>query len=240
MREGNNRNNRRDRRESKYESKTVAIRRVAKVTAGGKRLRFSAMVVSGDKSGSVGVGLGRGLDTRNAVEKGSRKAEKNMTKIQLVGDTIPHEVIYKSGACKVMLRPAKPGTGIIAGSSVRTVLEVCGIDNVYGKILGSNDLIGNTYCTFEALKSLRNERVLAKMKNMQARIGLKEEIERERKKKELAARKLRQQNDKRGDNRGRKGGRFGGKRHDRRKPEAAVEVAKVDKPEVKVETEVKE
>lgn len=205
MRDGKERNKRGY--ESKYESKTVAIRRVAKVTAGGKKLRFSAMVVSGDKSGSVGVGLGRGLDTRSAVEKGTRRAEKSMIKIQLVGDTIPHEVVYKSGACRVMLRPARPGTGVIAGSSVRTVLEVCGIDNVYGKILGSNDPIGNTYCTFEALKSLRNERVLAKMKNMQARIGLKEEIEKERKRREMAARKLRQQSGKKGDGRDHKGGR---------------------------------
>lgn len=213
MRDNRGNNNR---RESKYDSKTVAIRRVAKVTAGGKRLRFSAMVVVGDRQGGVGVGLGRGLDTRSAVEKGSRIAEKKMKKIQLVGDTIPHEVTYKEGACKVMLRPAKAGTGIIAGSSVRTVLEMCGIDNVYGKILGSNDLIGNTYCTFEALKSLRNERVLAKMTNMQARIGLKEEIDREKRKRELASRHQRQKNDKGRDRRdGGRGGRSG--RNDFRK-----------------------
>lgn len=198
----NFRNKRRNDRS--HDSKTVTIRRVAKVNAGAKRLRFSAMVVVGDRNGAVGVGLGRGSDTRSAVDKAFRKGEKVMKKIQLIGDTIPHEVTYKEGACRVMLRPAKPGTGIIAGSSVRVVLEMCGIDNVYGKILGSNDLIGNTYCAFEALKSLRSERVLKKMKSMQDRIGLKEEIDRERRKKEQLARKMRQKSDKRDPSRDRR------------------------------------
>jgi len=174
---------------SKYENRTVNIRRVAKVTAGAKRLRFSAIVVAGDKNGSVGVGLGRGVDTRSAVEKGARLAEKNMIKIELIGDTIPHEVVMKTGAAKVLLRPARPGTGVIAGPSARAVLELAGIENVYAKLLGSNNLIANTYCTFEALKSLRKERVLRKMTKMRERIGLKEEIDKERKKKELAMRK---------------------------------------------------
>ncbi len=174
---------------SKYESKTVSIRRVAKVTAGAKRLRFSAIVVAGDRNGSVGVGLGRGVDTRSAVEKGARVAEKSMVKIEVIGDTIPHEVVMKTGAAKVLLRPARPGTGVIAGPSARAVLELAGIENVYAKLLGSNNLIANTYCTFEALKSLRKDRVLNKMSKMRDRIGLKEEMDRERKKKELAMRK---------------------------------------------------
>jgi len=174
---------------SKYDSKTVSIRRVAKVTSGAKRLRFSAIVVAGDRNGSVGVGLGRGVDTRSAITKGTRAAEKSMVKIELIGDTIPHEVVQKTGAAKILLRPARPGTGVIAGPSARAVLELAGIENVYAKLLGSDNLVANTYCAFEALKSLRKERVLRKMKKMRDRIGLKEEMDKERKKKEQAMKK---------------------------------------------------
>lgn len=174
--------NRRNQKErSPFDKKTVSIRRVAKVTKGGKRLRFSAMVVVGDHNGSVGVGLGRGVDTRSAVEKGERVAIKKMKKIQLAGDTIPHEVLHKEGAAKVLLRPARAGTGVIAGSSVRTVLELAGIDNVYGKLLGTTDSIASAYATFEALKSLRNTRVLSKMKNMRERVEAKKETDKENK-----------------------------------------------------------
>lgn len=173
-----------EKKERMYDKKTVSIRRVAKVTKGGKRLRFSAMVVVGDHNGSVGVGLGRGVDTKSAVEKGERIATKKLTRIQLAGDTIPHEVFFKQGAARVMLRPARPGTGVIAGSSVRTVLELCGIDNVYGKLMGTSDAIASAYATFEALKSLRNKRVLERMKNMRERVELKKETDKERKIKE--------------------------------------------------------
>ncbi len=174
---------------SKYDNKTVSIRRVAKVTSGAKRLRFSAIVVAGDRNGSVGVGLGRGVDTRSAIAKGTRVAEKSMIKIETIGDTIPHEVVQKTGAARVLLRPAKPGTGVIAGPSARAVLELAGIENVYAKLLGSNNLVANTYCTFEALKSLRKDRVLRKMTKMKDRIGLKEEMDKERKRKEIAMKK---------------------------------------------------
>jgi len=173
-----------ERKERMYDKKTVSIRRVAKVTKGGKRLRFSAMVVVGDHNGSVGVALGRGVDTKSAVEKGERIATKKLTRIQLAGDTIPHEVMFKKGAARVMLRPARPGTGVIAGSSVRTVLELCGIDNVYGKLMGTSDPIGSAYATFEALKSLRNKRVLERMRNMRDRVELKKETDKEKKIKE--------------------------------------------------------
>src|SRR5690606_24671075 len=103
----------------------------------------------------------------------------------IVGDTIPHELYFKNGASKLLLRPAKPGTGVIAGSSVRTVLELCGIENVYGKVLGSGDLIGNAYCTFEALKKLKSGRVLSKMSKMRDRISLKSQLDEERKTREL-------------------------------------------------------
>ncbi len=185
----NNKNKREYREQNGFDKKVIDVRRVAKVHKGGKRLRFSAMVVAGDKKGSVGVGLGRGVDTRSAIEKGERQAVKSMTKIEIVGDTIPHEVVYKKGAGRILLRPAKPGTGVIAGSSIRTVLELTGIENVYGKLLGSNDPIINTYCTFEALKTLRNGRVLRKMAKMRERVEMKKEVDKERQLKAEARRK---------------------------------------------------
>ena len=177
-------NSKTQRERPSYDKKTVSIRRVAKVTKGGKRLRFSAMVVVGDHNGSVGVALGRGVDTKSAVEKGERIAVKKMKRIQLAGDTIPHEINHKQGAVKILLRPARPGTGVIAGSSVRTVLELAGIENVYGKLLGTTDSIASAYATFEALKSLRNARVLSKMRNMRDRVEAKKETDKERKIKE--------------------------------------------------------
>lgn len=174
----------RERRERKeFDKKSLPIRRVAKVTKGGKRLRFSTVVVVGDHNGKVGVGLGRGVDVRSAVEKGERIATKAMKRIELIGDTIPHEITYKYGAAEVLLRPARTGTGVIAGSSVRTVLELAGIDSVYGKILGTQEPNANAYCTFEALKALRNGRVLRKMSKMRERIEVKKEIDEEKKKK---------------------------------------------------------
>lgn len=181
------RNNNKER--SEFDKKSLPIRRVAKVTKGGKRLRFSTVVVVGDHNGRVGVSLGRGEDVKSAVEKGERLAEKAIAQIQLIGDTIPHEVVYKYGAAKVMLRPARPGTGVIAGSSVRTVLELAGVVNVYGKILGTQEVNSNAYCTFKALKSLRNARVLKKMSKMRSRIDLKNEMDKERLAKEAAKKK---------------------------------------------------
>ena len=194
----------RERREKRYDTKAVSIRRVAKVTKGGRRLTFSAMVVAGDHKGSVGVGLGKGADTRSAILKGERIAIKKMIKIQLAGDTIPHEIVHKEGATRVLLRPARPGTGVIAGSSVRTVLELAGIDNVYGKLLGSTEPISAAYATYEALKRLRNQRVLKKMKNMRERVELKKEtdkeekIKREKRRAKERAKKRKSQSKKRG------------------------------------------
>lgn len=175
MRNRDNYNNR-----SKYDKKALPIRRVAKVTKGGRRLRFSTVVVVGDRKGSVGVALGRGTDVKGSIDQGERLAIKKMKKIELIGDTIPHEIEYKYGAAKVLLRPARPGTGIIAGSSVRTVLDLAGIDNVYGKILGSNEPNANAYCTFKALQELKKGRVLRKMKKMRERVTLKEGIDKEK------------------------------------------------------------
>jgi small subunit ribosomal protein S5 len=182
-----------------YDSKTVSVRRVAKVHKGGRRLSFSAMVVAGDRKGKVGVGLGKGGDPRSAIEKGEKKAAKAMTQIDLVGDTIPHEIEHKFGAARVLLRPANPGTGVIAGSSVRTVLELAGVENVYAKLLGSNDPIANAYCAFEALQELRSARVLRKMKDMRDRIDFKKKLDEERKAREKRQRtKNAKENNKKG------------------------------------------
>jgi small subunit ribosomal protein S5 len=179
----------RNKKRSKYDKKILPIRRVAKVTKGGRRLRFSTVVVVGDRKGSVGVALGRGSDVKSSIDQGERLAIKKMKKVELIGDTIPHEIRFKYGAAKVLLRPARPGTGIIAGSSVRTVLELAGIDNVYGKILGSDEPNANAYCTFQALQKLRKGRVLRKMKKMRERVALKEEMDKERQLKEQKRRK---------------------------------------------------
>lgn len=205
-----------------YDKRVINLRRVAKVTAGGKRLRFSAMVAVGDRKGSVGVALGRGVDTRSAVEKAERKAVSTMKKIQLVGDTIPHELLYKKGAAQVLLRPAKPGSGIIAGSSARTVLELAGIENVYCKQLGSHELVANAYCTFEALMKLRNDRVMKKMKIMRDRVGLKEKMDEERKKREAKMRAK--------DRKNKRGSRRDDKRKGNKNPKKVVK-AKVTKKE---------
>ena len=191
--------NRRRQKENKgYDMKTISVRRVAKVNQGGKRLRFSAMVVVGDRNGKVGIGLGRGADPRSAIGKGEKKAVKTMQRINLVGDTIPHEIEQKFGAARVLLRPAKHGTGVIAGSSVRTVLELAGIENVYGKLLGSNDPIANTYCVYEALLNLKSDRVLKKMRSMRDRIELKEKTDAERKEKEKKRKSNRNKSEKTG------------------------------------------
>ncbi len=179
----------RNEKRSKYDKKILPIRRVAKVTKGGRRLRFSTVVVVGDRKGSVGVALGRGSDVKSSIDQGERLAIRKMKKIELIGDTIPHEIRFKYGAAKVLLRPARPGTGIIAGSSVRTVLELAGVDNVYGKILGCDEPNANAYCTFQALQKLRKGRVLRKMSKMRERVSLKEEMDKERQIKEAKRRK---------------------------------------------------
>jgi small subunit ribosomal protein S5 len=185
----------RNREPKSYDKRTVAIRRVSKVTAGGKRLRFSAMIVTGDRKGNVGVALGKGIDTRSAVEKAERRASTHMKNIQLIGDTIPHELHHKMGAAHILLRPARTGTGIVAGMAARNVLEMAGVENVYCKQLGSSDLIANTYCVFEALQLLRKGRVLEKMTKMRDRIGIKEKIDEERMKK-LAKKRSEKRSDK--------------------------------------------
>ncbi len=136
--------------------KLVGINRVAKVMKGGKRLRFSALVVTGDGNGHVGLGLDKANEVPVAISKASAVAKKNLIKVSLAGTTIPYEMRVKFGAAKVLLKPAAPGTGIIAGGSIRAVLEAAGIKDILTKSLGSSNRINMARATMLALSQLKN------------------------------------------------------------------------------------
>lgn len=137
-----------------YEEQLIQVRRVAKVTKGGKRLKFRALVVVGDGSGKVGVGLGKASEVPDAIRKAVNRAKKDSIEIPLKGTTIPHEVWGKWGAAKVFLKPAVPGTGIIAGGPVRAILQKAGVRDVLSKSFGSNNQVNVAFATMEALKNL--------------------------------------------------------------------------------------
>ena len=141
--------------------KVVHINRCAKVVKGGRRFSFSSTVVSGDLQGRVGVGMGKAKEVPEAIRKGTEKAHKNMVSISLRDDTIPHEVVGVSGGGKVVLRPAGPGTGVIAGGGVRAVLEAVGIKNILSKSLGSNNHRSMINATMDGLMKLRSKEQIA-------------------------------------------------------------------------------
>ena len=147
--------------------KLIYINRVAKVVKGGKRMRFSALAVTGDASGHVGVGIGKANEVPEAISKAGAVARKNLIKVALKGGTIPHEVEVKFGAARILLKPAAPGTGVIAGGSIRAVLESAGVKDVLTKSMGSSNRINVARATVLALKSLRSpEEEIAKRKSV--------------------------------------------------------------------------
>ncbi|MCL4387058.1 30S ribosomal protein S5 [Patescibacteria group bacterium] len=143
--------------EEAFEEKVVQIDRVTRVVKGGRRMRFRALVVVGDKNGKVGLGVAKGNEVAVAVRKAVGKAKNKMITISLKGTTIPHEVTAQHAGAKVFMKPASEGTGVIAGGAVRAVLEVSGIKDILSKMMGSNNKINNVYATIEALKKLREK-----------------------------------------------------------------------------------
>ena len=138
------------------EEVVVKIKRVSKVTSRGKRLRFSALVVIGDGKGYVGMGLGKANEVISAISKSKENAKQNLFKAPLINGTIPHKIIGKYCASRVMLKPASPGTGIIAGAAVRAVMEQMGVENILTKITGSNNILNVVRATVNALKNLED------------------------------------------------------------------------------------
>jgi len=155
--EENNRPRGRGRRreeESEFDQRILDLARVTRVTKGGKRMRFRACVVIGDRKGRVGVGLAKGLDVQAAVNKSASQAKKKLIKVPIIKGTIPHRVECKFAAAKILVNPAPKGTGIKAGGAVRVVLELAGVPNATGKMLGSNNKVNNARATVQALKTL--------------------------------------------------------------------------------------
>ena len=164
---GRGRGRGREEERNPYEEKVVAINRVAKVVKGGRRFSFTALVVVGDLDGTVGVGYGKAKEVPAAIQKGVEEGKKNFFKVPMIQKTIVHPVIGRDGAGHVMLKPAAPGTGVIAGGPVRAVLECAGISDVLAKSMGTSNPINVVHATVAALKSLREPEHVAELRGLE-------------------------------------------------------------------------
>jgi len=155
-------------RDSEFAETVVHINRVAKVVKGGKNFSFSAVVVAGDGAGRVGYGTGKAREVPPAIQKASEQARKEMIKVPLVGGTVPHKIWGRWGATKVLLRPASPGTGVIAGGGVRAVMESAGIQDILTKIVGSRNPFNVVRATFDALHNLMTDAQVRRLRGLEA------------------------------------------------------------------------
>ena len=153
-----------EREPSEYMEKLVALNRVSKTVKGGRVMKFSALMVVGDGKGKVGYGLGKAAEVPEAIRKGLEAAKKNMVTVTLSGTTIPHETIGEFGAGRVLMKPAAPGTGVIAGGPVRAVMEAAGVKNIRTKSLGSNNKQNVVLATIDALAQLKSPEEVAKLR----------------------------------------------------------------------------
>ncbi len=152
-------------REKQFQEKVIAINRVSKTVKGGRRLRFSALVALGDGKGLVGFGNGKANEVPDAIKKAMEDAKKNMVRLSILeGNTIPHEIIGKYGACSVFLKPANEGTGIVAGGPVRAIMELAGIKNIYSKVYGSRTSINMVRATMDGILHLKSPSKIAALR----------------------------------------------------------------------------
>jgi len=151
-------------KESTMVDQVICVRRVTKVTKGGKRFSFSALVVSGDKQGKVGVALGKSREVSAAIAKATNRARKNLVTIPLRGETLPYNVVGKHGASTVIMRAASKGTGVIAGGAVRAIMEVLGVKAILAKSVGASNRVNTVKATFNALAQLRGAQHIAKLR----------------------------------------------------------------------------
>lgn len=164
-----------------FEEKVIEIKRISKKTKGGNKISFSGLVAIGDNKGRVGVGLSKAPDVLSAIQKSIRQAKRSLVTVNLKDGTIPHELFFKRGAAIILLKPAREGTGVIAGGAVRAIVELAGIKNIVSKRMGTTNKAANVYATFEALKQLKASPTVEKI------VEVKEEKENKPKEKSKPA-----------------------------------------------------